>query len=102
MKSPWMGFFVRHDPIPVLKKVTCPVLVLQGGRDLQVLADINVPPLKQVLGESKTPGSEVVVFPTLNHLFQEAETGLPTEYVDIDETFNPKALEKLAAWIGQR
>lgn len=102
MAAPWMGFFIRHDPLPVLQQVQCPILVLQGGRDLQVLADLNVPPLKKTLAELGTTGNELVVYPTLNHLFQECQTGLPGEYVDIDETVNLEVLKKLASWIGQR
>ena len=36
LTSPWFRFFVAYDPIPALEKVTCPVLALDGSKDLQV------------------------------------------------------------------
>ena len=35
----------------------------------------------------------------LNHLFQETETGLPTEYSAIEETFSPRALTMISEWV---
>jgi len=35
----------------------------------------------------------------LNHLFQTAKTGSPTEYAGIEETMSPKALERISRWI---
>jgi hypothetical protein len=35
----------------------------------------------------------------LNHLFQDAKTGSPAEYAQIEETISPLALEKIAGWI---
>ena len=34
--SPWMRFFLTYDPAPTLMKVKCPVLAINGERDLQV------------------------------------------------------------------
>jgi len=34
--SPWMQFFIRYNPAPTLEKVKCPVLALNGEKDLQV------------------------------------------------------------------
>lgn len=36
--SPWMYFFVKYDPVPVLRDVKCPVLALNGSRDLASFA----------------------------------------------------------------
>lgn len=38
----------------------------------------------------------------LNHLFQEAVTGMPTEYATIEQTFSPKALNIITDWILKR
>jgi hypothetical protein len=43
----------------------------------------------------------VRVLPGLNHLFQTATTGLPTEYGAIDETLAPIALAAISDWITQ-
>jgi hypothetical protein len=42
------------------------------------------------------------VLPGLNHLFQQAETGLPTEYMQIEQTFDPAALDLMSRWILER
>jgi hypothetical protein len=40
----------------------------------------------------------VVVLPGKNHLMQDAKTGGPNEYNDIEETMSPSALELVADW----
>ena len=37
--------------------------------------------------------------PGLNHLFQTCETGAPSEYSTIEETFSPAALKEVSVWI---
>jgi hypothetical protein len=37
--------------------------------------------------------------PGLNHLFQTAKTGSPSEYAEIEETISPVALETIAGWV---
>ena len=29
--APWFRFFLMYDPAPALRKVTCPVLAINGG-----------------------------------------------------------------------
>jgi hypothetical protein len=98
---PWMRFFLAYDPAPVLARVTCPVLALNGEKDLQVLADTNLPAIEQALQQAGHPKFKVVKLAGLNHLFQTAKTGAPEEYERIDETFSPKALQLIADWIDQ-
>ena len=38
--------------------------------------------------------------PGLNHLFQASESGSPSEYGVIQETFSPEALNKILTWIA--
>jgi len=35
----------------------------------------------------------------LNHVFQTAKTGAPSEHSTIEETIPPLALEKISGWI---
>jgi len=37
--SPWYKFFMAHDPLPVLREVKCPVLAINGSKDMQVPTD---------------------------------------------------------------
>jgi hypothetical protein len=40
--------------------------------------------------------------PGLNHLFQHCQTGSPTEYGRIEETFAPEVMAMIADWILER
>ncbi len=95
----WMLTFMRHEPIPVLKKVKCPVLAITGSKDLQVPATENLAAIKKALTEGGNKKVTAINLPNHNHLFQETETGLPSEYETIEQTFSPIALEKMLEWL---
>lgn len=99
MTTPWFRYFIKYDPIPALKKTTCPVLALNGEKDLQVLVDLNLPAIEQALKESGNDDFRCVEMPGLNHLFQECKTGSVLEYQSIEETFSRKALEEISDWV---
>lgn len=99
MTSPWMRFFLTYDPSTALRKLTCPVLVLNGSLDKQVLPDENLPVIRKALEEAGNKRFEIDELPGLNHLFQTAKTGSPAEYAQIEETMSPIALEKIGTWI---
>jgi pimeloyl-ACP methyl ester carboxylesterase len=102
VNSPWMRYFVNFDPATSLSKVTCPVLALNGEKDLQVPPKQNLPAVRQALEAAGNKHFEIVELPGLNHLFQTAKTGSPTEYARIEETIAPAALDKIATWILQQ
>jgi pimeloyl-ACP methyl ester carboxylesterase len=99
MISPWMVYFVRHDPAPVLENVKCPVLALFGSKDMQVPPDVNIPAMRQALARGGNSRATVKELPNLNHLFQECKTGLPSEYYSIEETISPVAMGAVLEWI---
>lgn len=99
MKMPWMRRFVELDPAPYLKKVKCPVLALNGSKDLQVSAIEN---LDAITKSVKPDLLTVRQLDGLNHLFQHCDKGLPSEYMLIEETFSQEALEIIATWIRAR
>jgi fermentation-respiration switch protein FrsA (DUF1100 family) len=102
LNSPWMRFFATYDPIPVLQRTTIPVLALTGSLDLQVLPDLNLPPIQAALTAAGNTAATVEEVAGLNHLFQHATTGSPNEYAMIDETMSPEILSRVATWIGAR
>jgi uncharacterized protein len=97
MSSPWLRHFLAYDPIPALKRVKVPVLVLFGDKDLQVDPEQNLAPMRAALKPNKR--AEFVRFPGLNHLFQPATTGLPAEYGVIEQTLAPELLETVSTWL---
>lgn len=97
--SPWMLFFIRYNPAPALEKVKCPVLALNGEKDLQVPAEENLKAIKDALFKGGNKNVTTIELPNLNHLFQECTTGLPSEYAGIEQTFSPTALTEILKWI---
>jgi pimeloyl-ACP methyl ester carboxylesterase len=99
--SPWMRFFLSYDPRPALRKLRCPVLALNGSLDVQVPPEENLGAVRAALEDGGNPDFTVRRLHGLNHLFQHAETGQPEEYVRIEETFAPEALELIADWLDE-
>ena len=102
LTSPWMMYFLKHDPAKVLGKVDCPVLAIIGEKDLQVPAEVNLDAIEAALKEGGNKQFTVKELPGLNHLFQEAETGSPSEYAQIEQTIAPQAMEIMSEWILER
>ncbi|MFZ2497586.1 alpha/beta hydrolase family protein [Methanosarcina sp.] len=99
--SPWMRFFLTYDPIPTLMKVKCPVLAINGEKDLQVPPEENLLAIENALKAGSNENYTVKELPGLNHLFQTTQTGSPTEYSKIEETISPDALELIGNWISE-
>jgi fermentation-respiration switch protein FrsA (DUF1100 family) len=102
LTSPWFRYFLAYDPATALRKVTCPVLVLNGSLDKQVLPSQNLPAIRKALEQAGNKHFEIDELPGLNHLFQTAKTGSPMEYAQIEETMSPVALDKMATWIAKQ
>ena len=102
LADPWMADFLVSDPEVYLSKVRCPVLAMNGEKDLQVLPDLNLKAIEKHLRAAGNQDFKTIELPGLNHLFQTCETGALSEYVDIEETFSPKALDALTDWILER
>lgn len=97
--SPWFRYFLSYDPVDVLKKVECPVLALNGEKDLQVPPKENLKLIEEALTAGGNNKFVVRELKGLNHLFQTSETGKISEYSKLEETFSPIALEEMLTWI---
>ena len=100
--SPWFRHFLDYDPRPALRKTRCPVLALDGEKDLQVDAKTNLKAIAEALKEGGNNDFTVRELPNLNHLFQTCKTGAVSEYNSIEETLAPVVLETIADWILAR
>lgn len=98
----WIRYFLASDPAELLKSVKCPVLILNGDLDCQVIASENGWRIEKALKDSGNDDVSLKVLPGLNHIFQHAKTGLPDEYVNIEETVSPEVLEIISEWINNR
>jgi hypothetical protein len=97
--SPWFRYFLDYDPVPAFAKTTCPVLVLQGAKDMQVPPKENLSRIQKALENTGSKDFQSAELPGLNHLFQHAPTGSPTEYGGIEETMAPEALNAVSDWV---
>lgn len=93
--TPYMRCTLALDLSDRLGKITCPVLALNGTKDWQVNCEENLGLLRKGLGGPK----EIHAVEGVNHLFQHCETGSPSEYKGIEETFAPEALALIADWL---
>jgi pimeloyl-ACP methyl ester carboxylesterase len=100
--SLWFKFFLTYDPKPTLSKVKCPVLAINGEKDLQVPPKENLSAIKEALQTGGNENFTIKELPGLNHLFQTAQTGVPAEYAKIEETISPMALKIISDWILQQ
>jgi fermentation-respiration switch protein FrsA (DUF1100 family) len=102
LNSPWFVYFLRYNPAPVIEKIKCPILALNGSKDIQVAADANLDGIKRA---AEKGGNKKVVTKKLmglNHLFQECTTGSIQEYGEIEQTIAPVALDEVTNWITKQ
>jgi len=96
---PWFTYFIKINPDVYWSKLKIPVLALNGSKDLKVISKENLAGIKASLEKAKNKKIEMVEFPNLNHLFQEATTGSVEEYGQLVQTIAPQVLEKMSSWI---
>ncbi len=95
----WFRYFLTYDPAEMLERVTVPVLAINGEKDLQVPFEENLREIEAALRRGGNNRYEIHAFPNLNHLFQHSETGAPSEYQTIEETWSVEVMEVIADWI---
>jgi len=102
LRTAWMRYFLTYDPLPTIRKVRQPILILQGELDRQVTAD----QAELVAKAAREAGNRDVtarVFAGLNHLFLPAKTGAPSEYSSLSTSTIPdEVMRLLVDWLEQR
>jgi pimeloyl-ACP methyl ester carboxylesterase len=94
--SPWFRSYVQTDPSLAWREVSCPVLALNGTRDVQVAADVNLRALRRALRHN--PDLVARALPGLNHMFQPAHTGLVSEYGTIDTAIDESVVAQVVSF----
>lgn len=94
-----LRFLKRNDTKPYILATRCPVLAINGTKDTQVDAEMNIGLIRQYAAAGGNKRITTKAYEGLNHLFQHAITGSPNEYAQIEETISPEVLEDIAAWI---
>ena len=96
LKTPYMKELLKVDVSADLPKIKCPLLAINGTKDVQVNCQKN---LSIIENGVKSPKTCVQPFEGLNHLFQHCKTGAVTEYKEIEETISEEVLNKILQWI---
>lgn len=99
LQTPYLKYFIALDARPLLAKISCPVLAVNGTKDLQVEPQSNLDALRA--GLPSLPSNKIETVEGVNHLFQHCQTGSTAEYRDIEETFVPEVLEKMIVWLSK-
>lgn len=94
----WERYFLAYDPAPALTRLTVPVLALNGSLDVQVPPKEDLAAIGHALKANRD--ATIVELPGMNHLLQDARTGAPSEYNDIEETISPVALKLISDWVS--
>lgn len=97
--QPWQQTFLTLDPATYLRQVAIPVLVLNGNKDFQVPAELNIPAIKQAFEDGGHQDYKVIIYENLNHLFQPCETGMMNEYYQIETTIAPQVVSDIIQWM---
>ena len=99
IQIPWMRKFLTLDMRPLLGGIQCPVLALNGTKDIQVEYESNLGALRS--GLPANPKNRIEAIEGVNHLFQHCTTGAIAEYRNIEETIAPEVLELMIQWLAQ-
>lgn len=100
--SPGFRYYLAFDPKPMLTKVHCPVLALNGEKDIVVASAENLKAIESALKAGSNSDATTKALPGLNHLFQSCKTGTFDECSQIAETISPVALDQVGRWLLKR
>lgn len=94
-KTRWFRSFIETDPLSLYNNLNIPVLAIFGEKDIQVIAESN----SKALSDLSRENIQIKTIPEANHLFQQANTGMPGEYGVLDKEFTDGFLEAILGWL---
>lgn len=98
VKSPIFRSLVSQDTGEEITRLDVPVLALFGEKDMQVLSESNSKTMRGYLAQSGTE-YRLHTIASANHLFQRADSGLPSEYATLEPAFKDGVIDLIAEWI---
>ncbi len=97
----WFREFFAVDPLSVMKKVKCPVAIIQGGKDVQVPPE-DAQALDKALTESDNRDHQLKVYPELGHLFTESSGDGMAEIADTRKAISEEALDFILGFLKRK
>lgn len=98
--DPWSRYLLSYNPHPYFSKLKTPILALNGDKDENVDADINLPRFRS-LAERYTLQIDTVKIQNLNHFLQTTNNGSVTKVYENHETISVKVLDTVYQWINK-
>jgi pimeloyl-ACP methyl ester carboxylesterase len=96
----WLRQHYSDDPLDTIRQVTCPVLIINGEKDLQVPA-AEAEPLKMALEEAGNDDVTALILPDLNHLLRHHPEDPSLVYRHIDDPIDPRVIETITDWLAE-
>ncbi len=102
----WYRSSMDVDPAADIARVRCPMLILEGSADVQVLPK----DLPRLVKAARSANHHVAVrlFSDDNHLFMHVPAGEPRtpmaalhQYLTVPGRIDPRVLETIVAWLGR-
>jgi len=97
-KSQWFKSLIEIEPDSIISKLNVPQLAIFGEKDKQVVANLNFDKSLQIQSETDIQ-LQAIIIPEANHLFQQAETGMPTEYGILEREFADGFINAITSWL---
>ncbi|SHM47663.1 hypothetical protein SAMN05444266_108211 [Chitinophaga jiangningensis] len=98
--DPWFRFLITRNFPDYWKKITVPILAINGDKDVQVAAEPNLTAIRKAAESNGNKRVTTVSLPGLNHLFQHCKTCTTQEYAQLEESLAPELLEQLRVWLA--
>jgi len=97
----WLREHYLDTPSEVIRRVSCPVLILNGEKDLQVPA-AEAESLRIALEEAGNEDVTALILPNLNHLLRNHPEEPSLVYRHIDDPVDPRVIDTITQWLTQR
>ncbi len=97
--SPWYRYLLAYNPEEYLPKVSAPFLAINGEKDTQVLADLNLNGFQHTFEKHDKHNYKIISYPNLNHFFQHCKSGFIEEVEATEETISKEVLNDITTWI---
>lgn len=102
MMQPWFRYLLSYSPDFVCSKIKAPFLAINGEKDKQVLARLNLDGFDKIFTDCNKANYKIISYPELNHFFQHCKDGYMEEVELISETISQDVLNDMTNWINSQ
>lgn len=98
--NPWYRYFLSYDPRQLLSNIKIPILALNGDKDQNVNADLNLSRFESLAREFGL-SVDIVKMQNINHFLQTSSDRSITKVYGNQETVSPEMLSIIFEWINK-